>query len=180
MDESMTKEQCAARLDEIRQLLDESGADPAYARAYFQSGGGVCERVVGARCKRHRPCPPPLPACKMCAEEFGESVAELRAQMARVEAEGARLLREYKRLRTEGALPSHQRVELQHEMLHNKKQLLDLKGQLLELLEHDPVDAQAWHEQVSSLLTEQIALLERMKLGRARGPSSLGSPHAAP
>ena len=161
-------EQSLTRLDEIRQLLDEAGADPAYARNYFQSGGGVCERVVGGRCKRHRPCPPPLPACKMCAEEFGESVAELRAQMARVEAEGARLLREYRRLKTEGALPSHQRVELQHEMLHSKKAHLDLKGQLLGVLEHDPVDAQAWHEQVSSLLTERIALLERLKLGRAR------------
>jgi hypothetical protein len=173
-----TDEQCLTRLDEIRQLLDEAGADPAYTRNYFQSGGGVCERVVGGRCKRHRPCAPPLPACKMCAEEFGESVAELRAQMARAEAEGARLLREYKRLKTEGALPSHQRVELQHEMLHSKKAHLDLKGQLLGVLEHDPVDAQAWHEQVSALLTERIALWERLKLGRAREPCSLGSPRA--
>lgn len=57
------------------------GATDEYCREFFQTGGGVCELVVGNRCKRHCACRASLPAGKMCAIEFGQRALELRRQV---------------------------------------------------------------------------------------------------
>jgi hypothetical protein len=52
---------CMYRRVEIERQLSAMGADHAYCMNYFQSGGGVCERTVGRKCKKHRACATPLP-----------------------------------------------------------------------------------------------------------------------
>ena len=69
------------RLIEINLLLASMGANEEYCRGYFQSGGGVCEHVIGQKCKRHRMTPTPLPTGKMCLHEFGQRATELRQQV---------------------------------------------------------------------------------------------------
>jgi len=68
------------RVHEIDEELLFMGATDEYCRDFFRTGGGVCELVVGNRCKRHRACRPPLPPGKMCMAEFGQRGLELRQQ----------------------------------------------------------------------------------------------------
>lgn len=69
------------RIQEIDEQLLILGATDAYCREFFQTGGGVCELVVGRRCKRHRACRACLPPGKMCSIEFGQRALELRKQV---------------------------------------------------------------------------------------------------
>ncbi len=69
------------RIRDIDAELLAMGATEEYCREYFQGAGGVCELVVGNRCKRHRICPAPLPKGMMCTVEFGQRALELRRQV---------------------------------------------------------------------------------------------------
>lgn len=69
------------RLEAINGELLSMEATEEFCREYLQIGGGVCERVVGKRCIKHRGCRGPLPPGKMCAIEFGQRVVELRKQV---------------------------------------------------------------------------------------------------
>ena len=69
------------RLEAINSELLSMEATDEFCREYLQIGGGVCERVVGKRCIKHRGCRGPLPPGKMCAVEFGQRVVELRKQV---------------------------------------------------------------------------------------------------
>ncbi len=59
------------------------------------------------------------------------------------------------------------KASVRNDMTHAFKTLRDLMGERLQLLECEPVDTASWHENVVRLLSEKIALLERMKLGTA-------------
>ncbi len=56
------------------------------------------------------------------------------------------------------------RLALSDEMKRHRHDLRGLNGELLEMLEQDPIDAEAFHETVYKLLREKIDLLERLKL----------------
>ena len=175
------------RLSEIEQELAGMGADSAYCRSYFRSCGGTCERVVGGTCKRHRIAQAQLPAGRICQAQFAETVRELRRRRGELEACRARLRREFRRLRGGPACDEAEarKTELKHELSHCYKELQDIRGDLLEVLLQDPVDAPAWHDRLTALLLEKIALLERLKLGlpgraTAAGASVASSPPALP
>jgi hypothetical protein len=89
------------RLVAIDQELRAMGASEEYCLAYFQSGGGACERKVGGLCVRHRTCPTPLPPGRMCSMEFGQAAAMLRQQVQTVEAERVKLKRQWDSLKEE-------------------------------------------------------------------------------
>jgi hypothetical protein len=63
---------------------------------------------------------------------------------------------------------------VRNDMTHCFKVLRELMGERLALLECDPVDATAWHETVTTLLAEKIALLEQQKLGVVIQPETEG------
>jgi hypothetical protein len=94
-------EQCRQRLYAIEDELCCLGATPEYCLAYFQSGGGVCERVIGRQCVRHRTCAPPLPDGAMCSVEYGQAAGLLRQQVLAVEAERVRYRVEWDALKEE-------------------------------------------------------------------------------
>lgn len=112
------------RLEAINRELLAMDATDEFCREFLQAGGGICERVVGKRCVKHRGCRGPLPVGKMCAVEFGQRVVELRKQVvllsagsarafltvscfqaADVESERGRLRREWDRLRAQERNP---------------------------------------------------------------------------
>jgi hypothetical protein len=171
--------QACTRMAEIDRQLTELGADEEYCQQYFQSGGGVCERVVGRHCLRHRACPTPLPAGKMCSQEYGETAAMLRQRVAETEAERRNLRRTWELLKEEQAalgfmadMAARQadlearKTSVKNRINHLFKELRDLMGERLVLLtRYEPIDATVFHDRVSSLLVEKISLLERLKLG---------------
>jgi hypothetical protein len=171
--------QTCARMQEVDAQLAELGADEEYCQQYFQSGGGVCERVVGRYCLRHRACPTPLPAGKMCSQEYGETAAILRRRVAEIEAERRDLRRTWDALKEEqsalGFLADSagrqadlesRKTSVKNRINHLFKELRDLMGERFVLLtRYEPINATAFHDRVSSLLVEKIALLERLKLG---------------
>lgn len=58
-----------------------------------------------------------------------------------------------------------QRIEdVKNELLHKQKERLDIMGERLQLLSHDPVDVGAFHQTLTSLLSEKIGVLEMLKL----------------
>jgi hypothetical protein len=58
-----------------------------------------------------------------------------------------------------------QRMEdVKNELLHKQKERLDIMGERLLLLSHDPVDVGAFHQTLTSLLSEKIGVLEMLKL----------------
>ena len=58
-----------------------------------------------------------------------------------------------------------QRIEdVKNELLHKQKERLDVMGERLLLLSHDPVDVGAFHQTLTSLLSEKIGVLEMLKL----------------
>lgn len=58
-----------------------------------------------------------------------------------------------------------QRMEdVKNELLHKQKERLDVMGERLLLLSHDPVDVGAFHQTLTSLLSEKIGVLEMLKL----------------
>lgn len=69
------------RLAGINVELQTMGATDEFCREYLLVGGGSCERVTGRRCTKHRGCRGPLPKGRMCAQEFGQRVLELRKQV---------------------------------------------------------------------------------------------------
>jgi hypothetical protein len=89
------------RLQAIEHELRGLGASAAYCLAYFQSGGGVCERVIGKQCVKHRTSAPPLPDGMMCSIEYGQAAGLLRQQVQAVEAERLRYRREWDNLKEE-------------------------------------------------------------------------------
>ncbi len=54
---------------------------------------------------------------------------------------------------------------IRNELSHKFKELRDLMGERLALIHCDPIDAKYFHETVSGLLVEKIALMEWTKLG---------------
>lgn len=72
------------RLESINQELQALGCTEEFCMEYMLQGGGVCERMAGKRCMKHRGCRGPLPKGKMCAIEFGLRAVELRKQVARL------------------------------------------------------------------------------------------------
>jgi hypothetical protein len=187
-----------AKKASIEQQLADLGATPAYCLQYFQSGGGVCDRIIGGKCVNHRAVPPPLPAGKVCSSEFAKIATDLRRRVSEVETERRRLKREWDMLKAEQQAAAFQedpvmrlvswhksqsyyyyaltacttqesiterKATVRNDMTHCFKELRVLMGERLVLLESEPVDAIVWHDTVSSLLVEKIAVLEKLKLG---------------
>jgi hypothetical protein len=91
------------RLQSIDHELRGLGASGEYCLSYFQSGGGICERIIGKQCVKHRSCAPPLPEGVMCSVEYGQAAGLLRQQVQAVEAERLRYRREWESLKEEQA-----------------------------------------------------------------------------
>lgn len=80
------------------------GADPEYCLQYFQSGGGVCEKVSCGKCIKHRSGFTPLPRGKVCSMEFASMAVDLRHRVSEMETRRQQLKHEWDQLKTdEGA-----------------------------------------------------------------------------
>ena len=93
--------ECIVRKTQIEEELLAMGANKEYCLQYFQSGGGVCEKMVGGRCMRHRPGSSPLPKGRVCATDFPIMAAELRRRVSEVETQRLRLKHEWDMLKTD-------------------------------------------------------------------------------
>lgn len=69
------------RLASIDRQLLALNCTEEFCQEFTLNGGGVCERMAGRRCTKHRGCRGPLPAGKICSLEFVQRVLELRKQV---------------------------------------------------------------------------------------------------
>lgn len=78
-------------------------------------------------------------------------------------------------------LSQRRKLIVQNQMSHKYGELCALQGERYHLLTCvEPVKASEWHAEVSRHMLKKMDALERMKLGRAPPPPSVGVPAPPP